>query len=63
VEEKPPQQKPKDTARLIDAQQDAKANWVLAGDELTAESLRNTNRRLKRVHVRVATLKKRFGVF
>jgi hypothetical protein len=41
VEEKPPQQKPNGTA-FLGMQQNMQIFWVLTGDALTAEALRNT---------------------
>jgi hypothetical protein len=63
VEEQPPKKLPNGTV-LFEAQQtlDSFNFWVLTGDRLPAELLRNTNRRFDRVHATTATLSKRLGV-
>jgi hypothetical protein len=62
VEEKPPQQKPNGTA-TFELQQLGKTFWVLTGaSRLSAERLRNTNRRMWRVHAAIANpLRGSFG--
>jgi len=60
VEEKPPQQKPIGTAFREKRKQNVKADCVLTGDALAASLFGiQKNRRIERVHVRFANLKKR----